>query len=234
MKLNTILFDLDGTLLPMDQDHFLKTYMKKLVTEIAGHGYEPRQLTKTIMMGIEAMVRNDGTKTNEEAFWDVFVSVYGKEAMTDLPKFEAFYQNTFPSVQSACGFDPMANEVIKSAKERGYRVVLATNPMFPKAATYERIRWAGLDADDFELITTYENCTTSKPSPAYYLDVAKRVGADPTECVMVGNDVDDDMIPAESVGMQVFLLTRDLINKDGRDISHYKKGNFVDLLSFIL
>ena len=139
MKLNTILFDLDGTLLPMDQDHFLKTYMKKLVTEIAGHGYEPQQLTKTIMMGIEAMVRNDGAKTNEAAFWDVFVSVYGKEAMADLPKFEAFYQNTFPSVQSACGFDPMANEVIKSAKAEEFilSIIERTNIIINNISIYE-------------------------------------------------------------------------------------------------
>lgn len=232
--MKTILFDLDGTLLPMNQDLFLKTYMKKLVSEIAPYGYEPKQLTHTILLGIEAMVRNDGCRTNEEAFWDTFTAVYGKEALQDLPKFEAFYQNTFPSVQSVCGFDPMANEVIKDAKERGYQVALATNPMFPAVATKERMRWAGLCESDFALVTTYENCTSSKPNPAYYLDVAKRVGADPTECIMVGNDVDDDIIPAKSLGMQVFLLTRDLINKGEHDISSYKKGNFTDLLSFIL
>ncbi len=232
--MNTILFDLDGTLLPMVQEQFLKNYMGKLVAEMATYGYEPKKLMQTIMTGIEAMVKNDGSKTNEAAFWDAFTSVYGAESKNDLPRFEAFYQNTFPSVKDVCGFDPMANEVIKDAKERGYRVVLATNPMFPDVATDERIRWAGLDRSDFDLVTTYENCTTSKPNPAYYLDVAKRVGADPKDCLMVGNDVSDDMIPAESVGMQVFLLTNHMINHGNHDISRYPRGNFVDLLSFIL
>ncbi|MBE6639042.1 MAG: HAD family hydrolase [Ruminococcaceae bacterium] len=232
--MKTILFDLDGTLLPMHQETFLKTYMGKLVAEMGPYGYEPKKLMQTIMLGIEAMVKNDGSQTNETAFWDTFTSVYGKESKNDLPKFEAFYQNTFPTVKSVCGFDPMANEVIKDAKARGYRVVLATNPMFPDMATDERIRWAGLDRSDFELVTTYENCTTSKPNPAYYLDVAKRVGADPKDCLMVGNDVGEDMIPAESVGMQVFLLTKYMINKDSIDVSRYPRGNFVDLLSFIL
>ena len=234
MKLKTILFDLDGTLLPMDQDYFLKTYMGKLVAEMATYGYEPRCLMQTIMLGIDAMLKNNGERTNEAAFWDAFINVYGKDAMNDYPKFEAFYVNTFPTVKSVCGYDPMANEVIKDAKERGYRVVLATNPMFPAVATKERIRWAGLDYNDFELVTTYENCTASKPNPTYYLDVIQRVGATPAECLMVGNDVDDDIIPTEALGMQTFLMTRDLINKGCHDISRFHCGNFVDLLSFIL
>ncbi len=232
--MNTILFDLDGTLLPMEQETFLRAYMRKLVTEMASYGYEPKKLTSTIMAGIEAMIKNNGQQTNEAAFWQVFTSVYGQDSLADMPKFHAFYQNTFPTVKSACGFDPMAKEVIQSVKERGYRIALATNPMFPDRATDERIRWAGLDRADFDLVTTYENCTTSKPNPAYYLDVAARMGVKPEDCLMVGNDVSDDMIPAEGVGMQVFLLTRDLINKNGSDITKYKQGNFVDLLSFVL
>lgn len=232
--MNTILFDLDGTLLPMVQETFLRAYMGKLVSEIASYGYEPKKLTSTILLGIEAMVKNDGSQSNEASFWQVFTSAYGKESLADLPKFEAFYQNTFPSVQASCGYDSTANEVIKDIKTRGYRIALATNPLFPTVATYERMRWAGLDLSDFDLVTTYENCSSSKPNPAYYLDVAKRMGVKPEDCLMVGNDVGEDIIPAKSVGMQVFLLTRNLINKNNVDISQYKQGNFVDLLSFVL
>ena len=232
--MNTILFDLDGTLLPMVQDHFLKTYMGMLVREIQTHGYEPKQLTAAILKGIEAMVKNDGSKTNEAAFWDVFCTFFGKESLLDKPKFDAFYQNTFPLVKSSCGYDSMANEVIKDIKERGYRIALATNPMFPDRATDERIRWAGLDRSDFDLVTTYENCHFSKPSLGYYREVTQILGVDPGDCLMVGNDVQDDMIPATALGMDVFLLTRDLINKNNDDISLYKQGNFVDLLSFVL
>lgn len=233
-QLRTILFDLDGTLLPMVQEHFLKEYMGRLVKELAKHGYESKQLMQTIMMGIEAMVKNDGSCTNEAAFWDTFCRVYGKEAILDLPKFEAFYQEIFPSVKNVCGYTPMANEVIKDVKDRGYRVVLATNPMFPAIATKERMRWAGLDIDDFELVTTYENCSTSKPNPAYYRDIAHRLGVTCEDCLMVGNDVDEDILPAKSVGMQTFLLTDCLINKGNHDISQFPHGKFVDLLSFVL
>ena len=205
LVLKAILFDLDGTLLPMEQELFLKAYMGKLVAALQPHGYEPQKLMHTILKGIEAMAKNDGSQSNESAFWNTFASVYGNRSLDDYKIFEDFYTNIFPSVQSVCGFDPMANEVIKAAKERGYRLALATNPMFPKAATYERIRWAGLDHADFDLITTYENCSTSKPNPAYYKDVLRRMNCTVEESLMVGNDVGEDMIPSESIGMQVFL-----------------------------
>ena len=44
-----------------------------------------------------------------------------------------------------------------AVKELGLRAVLATNPIFPAVATRSRIRWAGLEPEDFELCTTYEN-----------------------------------------------------------------------------
>ena len=54
----------------------------------------------------------------------------------------------------------------------------------------------------------------------------------PEECLMVGNDVSEDMI-AETLGMKVFLLTDCLINKENKDISLYPHGGFEELLAFI-
>lgn len=48
-----------------------------------------------------------------------------------------------------CGFSPKAAEAIKTAKNAGFRVALATNPLFPIMATESRIKWAGLKPDDF-------------------------------------------------------------------------------------
>ena len=74
--ITTVLFDLDGTLLPMDQDTFTHGYFKLLAAKLAPHGYEPKQLVEAIWTGTEAMVRNDGSRTNEAAFWNKFASIY--------------------------------------------------------------------------------------------------------------------------------------------------------------
>lgn len=230
--ITTILFDLDGTLLPMDQEVFLKAYLDGLARKGAAHGYNPMQMPKQIMAGTYAMVKNDGSATNEEVFWKTFSALCGRDAKADIAVFDDFYRNEFQLIQKSCGFDPRAAEAIREIKALGYRVALATNPLFPAAATLSRTRWAGLNPNDFDLITTYEDSRHCKPNPDYYRDVLNDLGVTPEECVMVGNDVGEDMI-ARKLGMQVFLLTDCLINKDGTDINQYPHGSFPELINFI-
>lgn len=232
MSIKMILFDLDGTLLPMDQNVFVKTYFGLLAKKLAPHGYAPELLIDTIWKGTADMIKNDGTKTNEEAFWDRFLSVYGESAKKDMPIFDDFYEKDFDKVQSSCGFDPTAAIAVKEIKKMGYRVALATNPIFPSAATERRIKWAGLSKDDFELATTYENSRFCKPNLNYYLDLVNSLGVSPEECLMVGNDVSEDMI-TEKLGMKTFLLPACLINKGGEDIRKYPRGDLSDLVEFV-
>ena len=232
MAIKTVLFDLDGTLLPMDQEHFTKSYFKLLTEKLAAHGYEPGKLVDSIWAGTMAMIGNDGHKNNEGVFWERFSQIYGERALEDKPLFDAFYREEFQGARDACGYDPEAAATVAKVKEMGYKVVLATNPIFPATATESRIRWAGLDPADFVFYTTYENTGYCKPDPRYYSDIIERLGADPEECCMVGNDVDEDMV-AGTLGMQVFLLTDCLINKGGKDISVYPHGGFGQLLEFL-
>ena len=230
--ITTILFDLDGTLLPMDQDTFVKAYMGGLTRKAAAHGYDPGQVPGAIWSGTKAMVKNSGALNNEDMFWATFSALCGKDAKQDIAIFDHFYRNEFQEVRHVCGCDPRAAEAIREIKSLGYRVALATNPLFPAIATHSRARWAGLNPDDFELITTYENSRHCKPNPDYYQDVMEVLGVKPEECVMVGNDVDEDMI-AEKLGMRVFLLTDCLINKNGDDIDAYPHGSFPELMAFV-
>lgn len=230
--ITTVLFDLDGTLLPMNQDEFAGAYFKELVKKVAPLGYDPKKLVGDIWAGTAAMVMNDGSCTNEEAFWKKFVDIYGEKCLRDKPIFDEYYRNEFNNVQSSCGFNAKAAEAVQSIKDSGYRVALATNPLFPNDATRNRIKWAGLNPEDFELYTTYENTNYCKPNPEYYLDVMERLNVKPEECLMVGNDVTEDMVAA-TLGMKVFLLSDCIINKDNKDISIYPNGGFDELLEFI-
>ena len=233
MKIDAVLFDLDGTLLPMDQDTFVKTYFEKLAAKMATVGYAPQALIDTILAGIVAMVKNDGRETNETVFWEVFAARFGEEkCLADKPSFEQFYREDFQTVQAVCGFQPAAKDLIQTLKSRGVRVVLATNPVFPAIATESRIRWAGLQPTDFEWYTTFENSRFCKPNPAYYDEILKNLHLNPSSCLMVGNDVGEDMV-AEKCGMATFLLTDCLINKTGGDISVYPHGDFSRLAQYL-
>ena len=227
-----ILFDLDGTLLPMDQDVFTEAYFKQLAAKLAPHGYDARELIDGIWAGTAAMVRNDGRRTNEEAFWERFSELLGERVLRDKPLFDEYYRVEFQQVAPVCGFTPQAKETVEALKRSGYRLALATNPIFPATATESRIRWAGLNPGDFALYTTYENTGYCKPNPEYYRDLQKKLGCPAERCLMVGNDVEEDMV-AESVGIQAFLLDGCVINREGRDISRFAQGGFEELRRYL-
>ncbi len=232
MAITTILFDLDGTLLPMDQEVFIQNYFSRLCRHMAPYGYDSNKLIDTIWRGTAAVIGNTGNQSNEEVFWNTAASLYGSKILCDKPLFDAFYQNEFDKVKEVCAPTPAAAALVHKLKADGFRVVLATNPIFPSVATELRIRWAGLSPDDFELYTTYENIHRAKPNPEYYRVIAERLRVLPTECLMVGNDVDDDMA-ARTLGMDVFLLTDCLINKSGKDTDEFPNGSFPQLQDYI-
>ena len=135
--------------------------------------------------------------------------------------------------------DPMlatggsSSAAIRMLKEKGITVGLATNPIFPAIATESRIRWAGLDPEDFAFYTTYENIGLCKPNPDYYREAAARAGVSPEECLMVGNDIEEDMVACEKAGMRGFLLTDCLIDRKGTGAGEWPNGGFCELASYI-
>ena len=231
-KIKAVLFDLDGTLLPMDQEVFTKGYFRFLIKKAAPYGYEPEKLISSIWQGTAAMVKNTGEVSNETVFWRVFAGIYGDGALKDKPVFDEFYANEFNLARDTCGYTPASAEAIKLLKEKGINVALATNPIFPEVATRTRMKWAGVDPDDFALYTTYENINFCKPNLAYYKEVLRRLELDAGDGLMVGNDVGEDMI-AEKLGINVFLLTDCVINKSGEDISRYPHGDFGTLTEYL-
>lgn len=232
MSIKAVLFDLDGTLLPMDQDEFVTGYFKLLTKKVMTLGYDPKQLVDAIWKGTGAMIRNDGSVKNQERFWEVFGEIFGKESLKDRSSFDEFYHVEFQEAKEICGFNPMAKDAVREIKAMGFRTVLATNPIFPAVATESRTRWAGLEPSDFELYTTYENIGFCKPNLEYYKEILKRINLSAEECLMVGNDVGEDMI-AEEIGMKVFLLTDCIINRNDKDISVYPNGSFDELVEYV-
>ncbi|MGM9619530.1 MAG: HAD family hydrolase [Oscillospiraceae bacterium] len=232
MQQKTVLFDLDGTLLPMDQDVFTKAYFSLLAKKMAPHGYEADSLVKTIWAGTGAMVKNDGSRTNEAAFWETFAALLGEKTLADQPLFEEYYRVDFQQAAASCGFTPAAAETVRLCKDLGARVALATNPIFPAIATESRIRWAGMEPSDFALYTTYETSRYCKPNPDYYREVLQKLNARAEDCVMVGNDAEEDLA-ASALGMPVFLLTDCLINKKGKDLSACPHGDFPALQAWL-
>ncbi|MBR4344059.1 MAG: HAD family hydrolase [Lachnospiraceae bacterium] len=228
-EIKAVFFDLDGTLLPMDQEIFVKAYFKELCIKMAPYGYDYDKLVKGVWAGTHAMVKNQANGTNEDVFWKTFAGIFGEEALSDREIFDEFYRNEFDNVKKVCGNNPASDRIVKQLKSEGLKIVLASNPVFPETAQKKRMQWAGLNPDDFDYITSYENSHFCKPNTKYYSEILEILGLKAEECVMVGNDVNEDMCASE-LGIKTFLLTDCLINSENRDIFIYDKGGFDELL----
>lgn len=226
--INTILFDLDGTLLPLDDSMFTTLYFDALARKFQLIGLSSEVLIKSVWMGTKAMIENDGSMTNKSRFWNTFSS-FGLGQRENLePLFTDFYEHQFDIVSMSTKINPLAKKNIDSLHDKGYVIVLATNPIFPQIATYKRIKWAGLSPEDFAYVTTYENSYFTKPKAEYYKMVLQAIDRNAGECLMIGNDVQDDM-SAGSIGIRTYLLTDCLMNRSNKEISSFSHGTFQEL-----
>ena len=230
-KYDAILFDLDGTLLPMDNDLFIKTYLGLLVKKMAPRGYDKDLLVASLWKGTGAMIKNDGSKTNAEVFWSYFAKVFGDRIYSDIADFDQFYENEFHAASSVTFPTGLAQIAVDLAREHANKVILATNPFFPAVAVRSRLSWAKVAPESFDLITTYENSSFCKPNPAYYTEIAGKMQIDPKRSLMIGNNAEEDIRAAQSLGMDTFLLTDFLICEGERPDT--PSGSFEDLIEFL-
>lgn len=231
--MKTILFDLDGTLACMDQDEFIKQYFQKLGELAASRGLsEPKRLLDAVMAGTYAMMHNDGTMSNEERFWKVFPQAYGEGWQETTPLIDHFYTHEFNEIRSIVSPCAVSRRLLHDLRQKGYKIGLATSPVFPRIATEQRVAWAGLKPEDFDYISTYENSHYPKPSHEYYREVMTALGALPEECLMIGNDAEEDMCTADW-GFSVYLVTDHLLNRKNLPIEAYPQGTLADLASYL-
>ena len=206
--IKTILLDLDDTLLDNPIDRFLPAYLQRVAAYLANR-IPPDRLLAELMRGTQAMLDNlDPTRTLEAAFAASFYPALGERPEELAPLFERFYQQDFPALRELTATRDGAQAFIDKLSEPGYEIVIATNPLFPRIAIEERLRWAGLPPAELplELITTYEDSHFAKPRPEYYAEILGRMGRSPVEAVMAGDDPEGDLAPAKSLGMPVFHL----------------------------
>lgn len=237
-----VLFDLDGTLLELDMARFLPVYLQRLASYVADL-FEPEDFVHQLMRATAAVIGNrDRSRTNERVLYDTFWSgldpdrhpgARPERRAEAMARFDRFYRTEFGRLRHLARPRPEASRVVAAARARGCKVVLATSPVFPRVAIEERLRWAGLDAGQFDLVTTLENMHTCKPQPDYYYEVAARVGVEPVHCLMVGNDLRDDIAPAARAGMRVYVVEGLVVNEDEPGAPRAPRGSLGQLLAWM-
>lgn len=155
----------------------------------------PEEFIKILMKSTEDMINNDGQKVNRVVFEESFFKLLEVNNPEEImARFDKFYRERFPYLGEGLEVDNTSCKIIEMLKKKGYGLVLATNPVFPPEAIRERLSWSGLKADDFDFITHYNNMHYCKPNLKYYKEILKNIGATPSRCYMVGNDVEEDMV----------------------------------------
>jgi FMN phosphatase YigB (HAD superfamily) len=222
----TLLLDLDGTLLDTNLAVFTPAYFQALAKHMSTHA-APEVMLRALIAGVNLMYENeDPTQTLEEVFDADFYVKLGVSKHDLIHFIEEFYDNVFPALAQHTQRRPEAVPFIEWALSCGYRIAIATDPLFPRKATYHRLRWAGFEPESFELISTFEHFHFSKTHPAYYAEVLGRLGWPEGPILMVGNDIDRDLIPAHRLGLKTFFIDGESASSPGFEVG---RGKLADL-----
>ena len=222
----TLLLDLDDTLLDTNLDAFMPAYFQALSQHLIKHS-PPSTLLRSLFTGMNLMNESeDPTRTLEEIFEADFYPQLGYTKSDLIHIIEEFYDEVFPTLAQHTRRRPDAVLLIEWAYSRGYRVAIATDPLFPRKATYHRLRWAGFDPERFELVSTFEHFHFSKTHPAYYAEVLGRLGWPEGPVLMVGNDPARDLLPAYRLGLKTFYIDGESGSSPGFETG---RGRLADL-----
>lgn len=233
MQCQVVLFDLDGTLLDIDMDLFLQHYFRVMMAMAKEKELPYKELPGLVNEAVQAMVFNrDAGKYNWEVFDENFYPRYQADEAVMRQFFLDFYEYGFPKLKNYCSQFPRIPEIMQMVFDRGKTVVIATNSLFPNTAINQRLNWAGVDKYPYALVTTYDNMHYTKPHLEYYEEICGYIGVSPSECLVVGNDVGEDIV-ASRLGMSTFLLTERLIPAKKEIIIPDHQGTIADLYNLV-
>ena len=223
----TLLLDLDDTLLNTNLESFVPAYFQALAKALAPQ-VAPELMFRALISGTRMMSESeDFSHTLKEVFDSEFFSQLNAPRDAIESAIENFYDNVFPTLAELTSQKPEAKPFVDWASSQGFRIVIATDPILPRKATYHRLRWAGFDPQQFELVSTYDHFHFSKTHPAYYAEALGRMGWSDGPVLMVGNDLERDILPAKKLGLAAYHVDDESASRSGPEAG--VRGNLADL-----
>ena len=231
--LKAVFFDLDGTLLYMDEPKFLEIYFDAMERWIKSRGLDAEKIIEGTKVGTRAMFKNDGKATNEKVFFDAFENYMGETTEEVFNALDSYYDSAFDQTFASCKSNPHSKEIVHFCREMGLKVILSTNPLFPRVATLKRMALSNLYEEDFDLVTTYENSSFCKPDPRYFHEIMNRFALTPEEVIVFGNNTYDDGECALMAGLKCYIIESENLIENEKSTHGFERIKITDVISTV-
>ena len=231
--LKAVFFDLDGTLLYMDEPKFLEIYFDAMVRFLNGRVANTEKFVEATKVGTRAMFKNDGSLTNEEVFWRGFEGYFGRATREEVELMDAYYDRPFEETFVTCKPNPYSCEIVKFCREAGLKVILSTNPLFPRIATVKRMAISGLREEDFDLVTTFENSSFCKPNPEYFIELMRKFSLSADEVIVFGNNTFDDGECAVGAGLKCYIIESENLIENEKSTHSFERIQITDVIDTV-
>jgi FMN phosphatase YigB (HAD superfamily) len=201
--LKAVFFDLDNTLILFDEMKFIGSYFPSVAEKFADV-IDPEGFAEKLLKATIELHKNDGTMINRERFLQAFSAGVQLSPDEIWRRFDRFYTEDFDKFKYMVASPNCAHNVFNHIREKGLKIVIATNPIWPLSAQMRRLSWVGLDDVDLALVTHIDNMTFCKPQIGYYQQICSLISEKPGDCLMVGDDPANDMVAAR-IGIRTYL-----------------------------
>lgn len=207
--IRAVLFDLDNTLIANPPERFTMSYVQRLIPFL--HSRFPELAIDTLRNATRTSILStigdqNPLTLNRSVFLGQFSALTGIAAETILPVIKEFFRDIYPELQPLVRPREASLKLVRWLLDRNYAVAVATNPLFFHEPTLTRMSWGGLTHEAYPVwfVSTLDNMHFTKPNPQYYEEILTRIGFEPDQTLMVGDDWQNDMVPAFQAGLNTY------------------------------
>ncbi len=206
--LQAIIFDLGGTLIDWpdwdeDVDRRWGLSYDYLVSQLTAHGWPSRDVYVQAMRDAEKnhwlhVAERQASSTPTGVLEDGFARLGHNATEEELLIALDGYAR---AVNGWAVIFPDAITTLEELRQRGYRLGLLSNTWWAAEWHNADLATHGLTSLLDEVVYT-SDLSHSKPHPAVFQEVMRRLGVEPARCVMVGDRLVDDISGALGAGMR--------------------------------
>lgn len=192
MKITTVLLDAGGVILDeSEHEKVLADVITNTIKEV-----KPEYTKDQYYLDIEEAVQHFNPKTYRYVIW--------KYTRPDIVAYNELYSRSMEVWKEQQPPLKLYDRFAKEAKE------ISQHFNIGMAGQYRNAILSFLEKEDvlkyIKYPFTQDDFEITKPDPRYFEQMIQRIGVSTEECIMVGDRIDNDIVPAKQLGMKTILI----------------------------